>query len=241
MYLAHLLQSKLRVCVGLLAIAIPTGPGLSVNFRQLIDNPRAYQGKRVSVVGVAEVDGTSFVLFEPPRRELSQKIFVGQKLGKPRYNQLNNHWVKITGIADTDQSKVFACKIFLENLQPLDRAPVKGVDVYGLFLNDGPSTVELELFDKSGQLAASATLSPSEVYHAAITEGEARVYTPSESLSSGRLLSRCSIGSEKSAADFFDTSSRTFYFRIKDGKVILVRPTEAIPLKKRWERLEKRQ
>jgi hypothetical protein len=236
MYLAHLLQNKLSLCIGVIAIAVPAGGSVSVDFKQLIENPRVYQGKRVSVIGVAEVDGISFVLFQPPRRELSQKIFVGQKLGEPRYNHLNNHWVKITGIADIDEQKVFAGKIFLENVQPLPRPPVKGVDVYGVFVNEGPTPVELELFNRAGQLIASATMSPGEIHTTAIVEGQARIYTPAESLFTGKLLSSCPIGSEKSAPEFFENSSRTFYFRIKDAKIALLHPRDATALKKRSNR-----
>ena len=241
MYLAHLLQNKLSLSIGVLAIVVPAGGSVSVDFKQLIENPRVYQGKRVSVIGVAEVDGISFVLFQPPRRELSQKIFVGQKLGKPRYNHLNNHWVKITGIADNDEKKIFACKIFLENVQPLPRPPVKGVDAYGVFLNEGPTPVELELFNKAGQLVASATMSPGEIHKTAIVEGQAKIHTATESLLTGRLLSSYPIGSEKSAPEFFESSSRTFYFRIKDGEIVLVRPSDATEVKKRWEQLDKQQ
>jgi hypothetical protein len=238
-FLDRLLQSKLNFCFGLLAIAVPSGGSTSVDFSQLITHAPAYKGKRVSVTGVAEVNGISFVLFEPPRRDLSQKIFVGQKLGPPRYDHLNNHWVNVTGIVDTDEEKVFACKIFLEKVRPLDRPPVKGVDVYGVFFNEGPETVQLELFNKAGNESTEITLPPGGIDRMVIAEGLAKVYTPSESFFSGKLLSSCPVPSETSAREFFEQASRTFYFQIRNGKITLLHPRNATILKKRWQALEK--
>lgn len=241
MYLAHLLPSKFNFCIGILAVAIPTGGIVSVDFDHLIGNPRTYKGKHVSVTGVAQVDGTSFTLFQPPHRELSRTIFVGQKVGKPHYNHLDNHWVKITGIVDTDERNIFACKVFLENVDALPRPPVPSIRVFCVVLNEGPATVRVELVNKAGNESTDMTLSPGEIHKTAVVEGQAKVYTPSESLFTGKLLSSCVVPSEKLAPEFFDSSTRTFYFRIRNGKIALVRPQEATTLKKRWQELEKQQ
>ena len=70
------------------------------------------------------------------------------------------------------------------------------------------------------------TLAPGQVGSTATVEGEARIYTPSRSMTSGHLLSACVVPNPNGAADFLEKSTGTFFFRIAKDRVNLVRPTE---------------
>jgi hypothetical protein len=118
------------------------------------------------------------------------------------------------------------------------KAP-KELKVFGIFLNEGPTAVQLEVFDQRNNITASKLLSPGEIEKIPLVDGTARVYTPSDSLFSGKLLSRCPVGPQRSASQFFESSSSAFYFRIKRGKITPVRPQDAVSLKAKWQELEK--
>lgn len=212
---------------------------MSVDLQQLLEKNEAYKGKRVCVIGVAEVDGISFTLFQPPRRELRRMIVVDRKHGRPSYDQLNNHWVKITGIANIDPEKIFAGRLLLERVEALPRPPIKEVKTYGIFFNEGSDTIRLDVVNKAGNENDSMTLSPGDVLKTVIAEGTARVSLPSTTAFPGQALSACGVPTETSASDLFEESTRTFYFRVRDGRISVVKPQEAQTAKKRWEEIER--
>lgn len=214
-------------------------PCAPVDLQQLLEKTEAYKGKRVCVIGVAEVDGISFALFQPPRRELHRMIVVDRKHGRPRYDRLNNHWVKITGIVHIDPEKIFACRLLLENVETLARPPIKEVKIYGIFFNEGPDTIRLDVVNKARNENDSMTLSPGDVLKTVIVEGTAKLSLPSTAASPGPVLSACAVPTERSASDFFEESTRTFYFRVWDGRISLVKPQQARKAKKRWEEIER--
>lgn len=230
---SHLNKYILYLCLTAVPIAV-CASSPAVSFDEFVRNPGAYQGRRISVVGIAEVDGISFTLFQPPHREVSRSIFVGQKLGRPRYNQLNDHWVKVTGIAAVDEQKTFAAKIFLDRVDALRRPPIRGVKIFGIFFNEGPTSIHIELVNEAGNESTKLVLRPDGIEKTIVATGAARVVNPA-----GRVLSECPIESEYS--EFFELSDRTFYFRIKDGRISLVQPRNATTIKKRWGEIEKAQ
>lgn len=210
-----------------------------VSFNELVDRPEAFANKRVSVVGVAEVDSTSFVLFQPPSRTLSDRIFVAQKLDEPRYNHLNNHWVRVTGLVNPNRRGKwdFACTIELDRVEPLNRPPVHEVKTFGVFLNDSPHVIMVELFNKAAQLDTKMTLSPGEMQKTAVEHlRTVVVYT-----SSGSQLSRLALDSDNPPKDSFDEAARTLYFRVFNTKIELVPLRLAKPLKDRWAAFEKQE
>jgi hypothetical protein len=214
-------------------------PCTAVDFHQLLAKSAWYKGKRICVVGVAEVDGISFTLFQPPQRELHRRIAVDRKHGRPRYEQLNNRWVKIVGRVSEDPEKIFGCRLLLESVEALARPLVKGIKTYGIFFNEGPDTIRVDVVNKPRNERTTMTLSPSDVLKTVIVEGTAKVSRPSTNAFPGPALSECTVPNEKSALDCFEESTRTFYFRVRDGRIALVRPREALAAKKRWEEIEK--
>lgn len=98
--------------------------------------------------------------------------------------------------------------------------------VVGTYLNEGRSLIELELISKDGRETTNIPLSPGRIDHAVIGEGKTRVYTPAEAIAKRRLLSTISTPTPRTAPEFFEKETRTFYFRIIAGKVILVKPRD---------------
>jgi hypothetical protein len=116
--------------------------------------------------------------------------------------------------------------------------PPKKLEMYGIFCNDGPITVRVEISNWRGNEKTEMILAAHEITKTVIVKGMAKVYTPTDRLSSGKLLSTMTVPEGTSALQFFETSTRTFYFRIRNGRIGLVRPNEA--MRRQWEALERR-
>jgi hypothetical protein len=232
-YLVRSHLNKIVVIAQVLAFTLAAHASIiSLSFDQLARNPGAYRGKEVSVIGVAEVDGTSFTLFQPPHRDVSHSIFIGVPVGPPRYDNLNNHWVRLTGVVEADEEGIFRAKIFMNRVEALHRSPVPEVKTYAIFTNQSSTNVQIELFDKSGKKTSKIILARGGIEKTAISDGNAKLLDQS-----GRLLSEITVESEHSK--FLDPSNRSFYFRINDGKIERTMPRNASDIKARWDDLSK--
>lgn len=100
------------------------------------------------------------------------------------------------------------------------------LEVIGTYLNEGRRLIELDLISKDGRETTNIPLSPGRIDHAVIGEGQTKVYTPAEGISKRRLLSTISTPTLRTAPEFFERETRTFYFRIIAGKVTLVKPRD---------------
>ena len=103
------------------------------------------------------------------------------------------------------------------------------LEVLGTYLNEGRSLIEIDLISKDGRETTNIPLSPGRIDHAAIGEGQTRIYTPAEEIAKRRLLSTIPTPTPRTAPEFFEKETRTFYFRIIAGKITLVKPQELSP------------
>lgn len=213
---------------------------IPVEFAELTARIGTYVGKRVCVTGLAGVDGISFTLSAPSRLKMREVIAVDRHRNMPNYDRLNNHWVKVTGIVYIDQEKLFACRISLEDIEVLARQSAKGVRIYGIFFNEGPDTVRLDVVNKAENENDSMTLSAGDVLKIVIVEGIVKVSLPSTAAFPSPALSTCIVPTEKSEPEFFEESTRTFYFRVANGRVALVKPQQARVPKERWREIERK-
>jgi hypothetical protein len=102
-----------------------------------------------------------------------------------------------------------------------------GDQVYGVFFNEGRSAVQLNIINLKKKSAGIGSLSAGETTIIDLRNGdEARVYTPSKDMLSGRLLSTCPLPIPSSSPEYFENATRTFYFRIVGGKVVLLKPRD---------------
>jgi len=229
---------RLIVLVGALGIT-PVLPCVPVEFDKLVENPVAYEGRCVCVDGVTEGDGINFALFRPPLPRKSHRVILVVNTRGPRYNPIDGHWVQVCGTVAADEQHYFACKLVLERAHAVDRRPIPGRRVFGIFENEGPETVRIETMNKTGNESTEMILNAGEMDETVITPGKLRIFAASNDLSQTKLLSAYVMPTVKSAPNFFEYATRTFYFRLKGGKMSLVEPNKATEMRKRWEALKK--
>src|SRR5687767_6019618 len=113
-------------------------------FEALLENPRAYHQKRVSLVGVARIQGLDFDLYREPGAAKNfgpadQAVSVSTAVDGPRYDRYDNRWVEITGIVNANRHGRldYPCVVYLESVKPLPRRPAgrPHVVVEGIFMN----------------------------------------------------------------------------------------------------------
>jgi hypothetical protein len=213
-------------------------PCVTVDFNHLVSNPAAYEGTCVSIIGVTDGDGLNFTLFRPPDRGPDRSILVFQKREPPRYRLRDGHWVKVSGVVAIDKTGLFACRLLLENLKALRRAPVPGVRTFGIFANEGPETVQIEMVNTIGDDISQMTLAPGDINKTEISEGKFRILTGSASSLPGKVLSISPLPTVDSASNYFEKSTRTFYFSLRNGKATLLKPRRATVMRDRWETIE---
>lgn len=116
--------------------------------------------------------------------------------------------------------------LFLSGLAESAPLAAKESSVIGTYLNEGTRPVELNVISKDGADTSVINLWVGRIARAVLTEGRTKVYTPSESMASRRLLSTGVTPTPESAPEFFEKKTRMFYFRVVGGKVTLVRPED---------------
>lgn len=237
--LRHLWIIRLTLFIGTLGIT-PVLPGMTVELEQLTSDPSAYQNSSVCVTGVTEGDGINFVLFRPPHRQANRTILIVNKQEGQRYNPVDGHWVRICGTVTADERGMFACKLFLETAQAVQRRPIAGRRIFGVFENAGSETVEIETSNEAGDSSAIMTLRPGDITKTVITPGKAKIFAMSNDLSRTKLLSTFTLPTVKSSANYFERSTRTFYFSLRDGKMSFLKHDKTMEMRKRWEALEKK-
>jgi hypothetical protein len=217
--------------LGLAAVALiaATASGNpSSDFEQILNNPKRFNGKRVTLVGVAEIGGSEFFLYPdvPSAKKGKNAIFVDAHIfDENPYEKFNNHWLKITGIVDTNLRPplgIGACSIVLEHLEPLPLASLQDDSIRGVFRNDTGRAIDIKFSAPSGA-GYIIDLPPGQVSKASvISKGVVTV-----SSRSGKLLVTGDLIPSSDSERYFDTKTRTYYYRITDGKIILVSSSEA--------------
>src|SRR6267143_1877683 len=129
---------------------------------QIAKNPRAYHHQKVSLRGVAFVQGKSFVLFQDPgaAKEYSgppKSLPVTPRDNAPTYenDKYNDRWVEITAIVDADRRGRwnFPCELLLEKVESLSGPIVTRRTTYAVFRNETSRAIEVRLFNSSGRYA----------------------------------------------------------------------------------------
>jgi len=233
----RLLWTSLTIIIGVLGVA-SAEPCTNVGFDDVVKNPAAYEGRCVSITGVTDGDGLNFTLFRPPARDPGRSILVFQKR-EPLYRLRDGHWVKVSGVVAIDKTRLFACRLLLENLKALSKTPVPGVRTFGIFANEGPETLQIEMINNIGDEIAQMTLAPGDINKTEISEGKFRILTESTSSFPPKVLLVSALPTVDSASKYLERSTRTFYFSFRDGKVTLLKPRNATVMRNRWETIER--
>jgi hypothetical protein len=146
--------------IALGVLATPATGIPSSEFQRLLKNPKMFNGKRVTLVGLADIGGSEFFLYPDVQsaKHGENAIFVDAHIFNDNpYEKFNNHWLKITGVVDTGIRPplgVGECSIVLEQLKLLPRSPLRDDSVRGVFKNSTRYTIDIKLPTPTGDAYA---------------------------------------------------------------------------------------
>lgn len=198
------------------------------DFQGLLKNPKMFNGKRITLVGLAEIGGSEFFLYPDVQsaKRGENAIFVyAHVLNENPYEKFSNHWLKITGIVDTGIRAPLdfgECSILLEQLKLLPRPPLRDDSVRAVFQNSTGQTIDIKIPMPTGYSYAMRIPPESATKATRISNGEVTV-----SKRSGETIAKGTL-SKGSDDKYFDRNSRTFYYRITNRRITPVLPREAM-------------
>lgn len=192
----------------------------AAQLKEVAKNPRAYHHQKVSVIGVAFVQGKSFILFQDPGAANKyagppKSLPVIPRDDAPTYenDKYNDRWVEITAIVDADRHGRwnFPCELLLEKIEPLSGPVVIRRTTYAVFKNETSELVEVRLLNSSGRYARF-DLGPGGVEGFPAQNGRVEV-----TARNGKPLAEAQININ--ATSPIKAAVRALYFRIGDGRI----------------------
>jgi hypothetical protein len=206
----------------------------AVDFNQVLRNPRAYHHQRVTLTGVARVQGLSFDLYGNSAdandfRATEKALSISLPVTERNYDRYDNRWVRIVGVVDANRhGRIgYPCVILLENLQPIKISPAgkPHVAIEGVFKNDDLTAVSIVLLDTAAKMYAEFSVPAGEMNGTGIRKGTAEVKD-----SSGKVIARYNHLLSNQDAGYFDPVAHIYYYRLAKGKIEGVGPKDA----KKW-------
>lgn len=82
------------------SIRVAFGDASPVSANVVISEPKRFDGKSITVIGLAEIAGSEFWLYPDAAqaRKGGKAIFVERDLNKPLHQEMDGHWVRVSGI-----------------------------------------------------------------------------------------------------------------------------------------------
>jgi hypothetical protein len=209
-------------------IAITGSAAPASDFDDLLKNPKVFNGRRVTLVGLAEIGGSEFFLYPDVQsaKRGENAIFVDAHiLNENPYEKLNNHWLRITGIVDTGTRPPLGfgtCSVSLERVEPLASPQLADSDVKGVFKNDTTITVDVKFSTPTGD-GYIVNLPPGQISKpSTISAGSVAV-----TAKSGESVAQADVVIRPPPNQYFDSGNRTYYYRIRHGSITPVVAREA--------------
>jgi hypothetical protein len=201
----------------------------AIDFKSLLGNPKAYDGQRVSVIGVVIGDGPEFELFQNVSDALDPKsdsraFYVIAKGKWARTRPYDLHSVRITGTVNTNRHGIwgYAGQISLETIEVLSAGPLTTQSMpFGVFRNETRKTIAVRLFDSSGP-QAGFQLGPGDSVSLPISDGRIEVFDIG-----GKLLAKDILGARRNSKNY-DRKFGAFYYRITTARIEKVLPTSGM-------------
>lgn len=107
-------------------------------------------------------------------------------------------------------------------------------EAIGVFINEGVE-IQITVISEDTKDKIILPMRPRTIERASLfTGGQAKLYTPSKNIVSGRLLFTRSLPTPSTSPDFMEKGTRTFYFRVVGGKIILVKPRDLTSKERKW-------
>lgn len=206
--------------MGVIAIVLLASRSHAGQLSDVLRNPRAYDHKEVALIGVARVEGDSFVLYEDPvaasKLDGSKGIYVEQKRGGPDYDRFDREWVKLIGIVDAEKRSVSVERVEAVPARP--RPEIKDVTTYGVFQNETPNEVQITLLNETGREYGELSIGPNESNRSAIYKGTAIATT----LAGAEVARGAITPPDLSPSEQYlprDSDKRIVYYRVRSGKI----------------------
>jgi hypothetical protein len=99
--------------------------------------------------------------------------------------------------------------------------------IYGVFFNESRGALQLNIVNPRKKDTSIATIRGGNMELAVLHAGDlAKIYTSSTDMLSGPLLASYPIPNPDRTPEFFETSSRTFYFRLVGRNIVLLKPAD---------------
>ena len=209
--------------------------GSETVFDDVVKHPSRFNHKRVTVRGLADVGGDEFALWRDARAlkhaDLKHYICIAVQFrrGATRnpYEYANLHFVKVTGVVDTDIHCFGGTDPFAIRLERVEVLPGKRLKeflcVIGFFKNDTPQSIDIQM--SWGE--ALLNLGPGEITSMAIRKG-----TTAALNRSGRRFAQCDLMSPQLGERYYDREIKAYYYRITKNSIEPVLPSDA----KEWKR-----
>jgi len=230
MFINHKIIALILVSAILINVALADQ---SAEFQKISSNPSGFAGKKVTLVGIAHIYGDRFFLYPnaitAQKSKIEKSAFVVVKPDATRYEKLDNHWLRITGTVDPSEHGPLGGApfgIILDDLESLDRPPLKDPNVYGILRNDTNGTVTVQVSVKNGY--SKFAISPGGTHIQTIDKTSvAQVMSPSGKITTKRALLPPTLPKEYS-----DSTNQRYYYRITNHSIEFVPPQ----LAKSWNR-----
>lgn len=234
----RLLAISIAVSTLALADAILAG---NVRFDELVAHPERFNGRRISVVGVAEDGGDRIDVYRDieARRGIDlAKAFMayippefpnypGTNMG--HYVYANARWVRVTGVVDTRIRGRWGDERFGLRLQSLTLLPkprlMEFVCISAIILNTTASDIAIEVRRDDGGTYFGMSADDTAA-DACISENG----TVTAILRGKQITSRPLIASQ--ASQYYNARRKEYYYRVTERSVVLVPPSEA----RHWKR-----
>jgi hypothetical protein len=200
--------------------AAPAFSSPTSDFERLLANPQAFDGKRVTIVGIADVYDVGFFLCQgalsPYEPDLSKAVFVVGDRARRLPDNMNKHWLKVTGIVNARAHGPMgdkACEVVLDRFEVMPRPILKERRIFGVFRNETPSILKITVSDRDG--FGTSNVAPGTLFKAAIS-GEASV--EADSLS-GKSIAKLDLEPMNLTRKYFDSTTRTLFYRVTAKRI----------------------
>jgi len=204
-----------------------------VKFDDLVDNPTRFDRKRVTITGLADVEGDGFWVWRDGRAlrcvDVKRAIFIAYEIPAKAaispYAHANLHFVRVTGTVDTrihGHLGMDPFSIVLEKVEVLPGPRQKQfLPILVWFRNDSNREVELDV--RSPPTGAWFTVAPQGTSSSAIEKGKATAIAKTHA---GKIIAQCVLTPPRFEG-FYDREKYAYYFRITNNTIEPVLPSEA--------------
>jgi hypothetical protein len=108
------------------------------------------------------------------------------------------------------------------------------IEANAVFINEGRAEIQVNVISEDKKDKTILPLRPGTIERTLFAGGHVELYTSSKDIVSGRLLFTRLLPTPMTGPEFMEKGTRTFYFRVVGGKIILVKPTDLTSKERKW-------